>query len=92
MGATANLPKLSARAQQALDLLANGGRMVERLERNAYTGREQFHTRFCASAAWSSAVKGLGVMTRYELEDAGLKFKLVSSTSVSSHYVLDHSS
>jgi hypothetical protein len=49
---TANLPKLSNRAQQALEILANGGEMVHRLERNGYTGRDQFATRFCTSAAW----------------------------------------
>lgn len=85
-----NQPKLSKRAQQALDILANGGEMVHRLERNSYTGREQFHTRFCASAAWSSAVKGLGHATRYELEDAGFRFRPAHHSSVSTHYVLDH--
>lgn len=85
-----NQPKLSTRAQRALDLLANGGEMQYRLERNGYTGREQFQTRFCATTAWTSAVKGLGHATRFELEDAGIRLKLVHSTSVSSHYALDH--
>ena len=87
---TSNQPKLSKRAQQALDILANGGEMVHRLERNGYTGREQFHTRFCASAAWSSAVKGLGHATRYELEDAGFAFRIAHRTSVATHYKLAH--
>lgn len=85
-----NHPKLSRRAQEALEILANGGEMVHRLERNSYTGREQFQTRFCASAAWSSAVKGLGFKTRCELEDAGFRFISAHHSSVSTHYKLDH--
>ena len=37
-----NLPNLSNRAKKALEVLADGGRFVHRLERNSYTGREQF--------------------------------------------------
>lgn len=85
-----NQPKLSKRAQQALDVLANGGEMVHRLERNSYTGREQFETRFCASAAWSSVVKGLGFATRTELEKAGFLFKVAHRSSVATHYKLAH--
>lgn len=85
-----NQPKLSKRAQQALEVLANGGEMVHRLERNSYTGREQFQTRFCASAAWSSAVKGLGFATRAELEDAGFRFRIAHRSSVATHYKLAH--
>lgn len=90
MSIGSNQPKLSKRAQQALDILANGGEVVHRLERNSYTGREQFHTRFCASAAWSSAVKGLGFKTRCELEEAGFRFRPSRHSSVATHYVLDH--
>jgi len=85
-----NQPKLSARAQKALDVLANGGELVHRLERNSYTGREQFQTRFCVSAAWSSVVKGLGLATRTELESAGFRFRRIHSSSVATHYALDH--
>lgn len=74
----------------ALEILSNGGEMVDRLERNNYTGREQFAVRFCASKAWNSAVKGLGFATRQELERAGFRFKAVHRTSVSTAYVLDH--
>lgn len=88
--ATSNQPTLSRRAQQALEVLSNGGELQYRLERNGYTGREQFQTRFCASTAWSSAVKGLGHATRAELEKAGFRFKTAHRTSVSTHYVLDH--
>lgn len=86
-----NQPKLSSRAIKALDLLANGGEIQYRLERNSYTGREQFETRFCATKAWNSAVKGLGHATRAELEKAGFRFKAVHRTSVNTSYVLDHS-
>jgi len=89
MNAISNQPKLSKRAQQALDLLANGGEIQHRLERNGYTGREQFETRFCATTAWSSAVKGLGFATRTELEKAGFRFRVAHRTSVSTHYALD---
>ena len=85
-----NLPKLSARAQKALDLLANGGVMSYRLERNHFTGRDQFQTRFCATTSWDSAAKGLGTKTKFELQDAGFRFKVAYSSSVSTHYVLDH--
>lgn len=85
-----NQPKLSRRAEQALEILANGGEMVHRLERNGYTGRDQFQTRFCTSAAWGSAVKGLGFKTRCELEDAGFRFIAAYHSSVSTHYKLDH--
>ena len=83
----ANLPKLSKRAQKALDILMNGGQIVHRLERNSYTGREQFETRFMLSG---SPVRGLGFKTRCELEDAGFRFKQVHSTTVSTYYKLDH--
>ena len=84
-----NQPKLSRRAQQALEILANGGHMVHRLERNSYTGREQFHTRFCLNHAWGSAVKGLGFKTRCELEDAGFRLVAFDWSSVATRYKLD---
>lgn len=84
-----NLPNLSNRARRALDLLANGGRMVVRLERNSYTGREQFHTRFVIDGR---VVSGLGVKTKFELQDAGFRFVNEHSTSVSTYYKLDAAS
>jgi hypothetical protein len=84
-----NLPTLSKRAAHALDILSNGGELVYRLERNGYTGREQFRTRFCASKSWDSAVKGLGHATRQELEKAGFQFIATHRTSVSTCYKLD---
>jgi hypothetical protein len=80
-----NLPKLSKRARAALDLLADGGQMVERLERDRYTGREQFHTRFMMKG---SVVRGLGIKTKFELQDAGFRFVTANSTSVSTYYKL----
>lgn len=89
--AQTNQPKLSNRAQLALDILADGGVIQHRLERNGYTGREQFQTRFCRSSAWGSAVKGLGFATRSELEAAGLRFKPNHRSSVCTEYTLDRS-
>lgn len=84
-----NQPKLSSRAAKALDILANGGLMVERLERNGYTGREQWETRFCANGT-AGVVRGLGVKTKFELRDAGFSFVPTNSTSVSTYYKLNH--
>ena len=84
-----NQPKLSTRAAKALDILANGGRMVERLERNSYTGREQWQTRFTANGT-AGVVRGLGIKTKFELQDAGFSFIATNSTSVSTYYKLNH--
>ena len=81
-----NLPKLSSRAKQALEVLSNGGEIVHRLERNSHTGREQFATRFIIKG---SVIKGLGFATRTELEKAGFQFKTSHSTSVSTYYKLN---
>lgn len=83
-----NQPKLSKRAQRALDLFANGGQMVHRLERNSYTGREHFQTRFMIDGR---AVAGLGIKTKFELEDAGFQFRTVNRTTVSTYYKLAQS-
>jgi len=85
-----NLPKLSRRAQRALELLMNGGEIQHRLERNNFTGRDQFETRFCATTGRSSAVKGLGFKTRVELENAGFQFKPVYWSDTLTAYKLDH--
>ena len=57
-----NLPKLSNRAQKALDVLADGGRFVHRLERNN-TGREQFHHRLQREGGYT--VSGVGLSAFY---------------------------
>lgn len=84
-----NLPTLSPRAKKALDVLANGGRFVKRLERNSYTGREQFQTRLLAGRSWSGVVRGVGLAAFHELHDAGfLAYCAAEGTSVSSYYKL----
>ncbi len=84
-----NMPKMSKRAAAALEVLANGGRFVNRLERNSYTGREQFHMRLCRSAAWSSVVPGFGHATFCELRDLDLLIRdFGGGSSVSEPYKL----
>lgn len=84
-----NMPKLSPRAQKALEVLSNGGRFVNRLERNNYTGREQFHRRLLATKAWGSVVRGVGAAAFHELYKAGfLEYAAGELTSVSEVYKL----
>jgi hypothetical protein len=84
-----NLPKMSKRAEAALEVLANGGRFVNRLERNSYTGREQFRKRLQRTAAWSSTVPGIGAATFFELEKLGLLVRdFAGGSSVSEPYKL----
>ena len=64
-----NMPKMSARAARALDVLADGGRFDYALERNGYTGREQFQYRLRAHDG--STVKGISGTTFRELRAAG---------------------
>jgi hypothetical protein len=82
-----NLPKLSNRAKLALEILADGGELVHRLERNSYTGREQYQTRLMQAGA---VIKGIGYATRAELEKAGFRFVSTHRTSVSTYYKLDN--
>lgn len=90
MNATQNMPKLSARAAKALEVLADGGRFVNRLERNPYTGREQFHRRLLAKAgSWNSVVSGIGHAAFHELDRAGfLVYAADEWSSVSEVYKL----
>jgi hypothetical protein len=81
-----NMMKLSNRAAKALDILADGGRVTYKLERNSYTGREQFARRFVNASG--QRVAGLGASTYYELEKAGFAFRTVHSTSVGTEYKL----
>jgi hypothetical protein len=85
-----NMPKLSTRAQKALDVLADGGRFVNRLERNSYTGREQFQKRLLTKpGSWNSVVRGVGHSAFYELQNAGfLVYAEGEWTSVSEVYKL----
>lgn len=88
---TTNLPELSNRAKRALDVLADGGRFVCRLERNSYTGREQFHYRLqpARASSWDSVVRGVGHAAFYELKNAGFLAPAGGNTSVSSYYKLN---
>lgn len=64
-----NLPKLTSRAKQALDILADGGCFTYALERNGYTGREQFQWHLRARTGGN--VRGIGRATYHELNDLG---------------------
>lgn len=79
-----NLPKLSPRAQKALDILADGGKFCCRLERNGYTGREQFAYRLLKEGR---VVRGIGLAAFYEIKD---RFLTISggNTTVSTYYQL----
>ena len=81
---TTNLPKLSTRAQKALDVLADGGKFVCRLERNGYTGREQFAHRLLKEGR---VVRGIGLAAFYEIKDTFLTI-CDHNTSVSTYYQL----
>lgn len=79
-----NLPALSNRAQKALDILSNGGKFVCRLERNSYTGREQFAYRLLKDGR---VVRGVGLAAFYEIKDQFLTI-CDNNTSVSTYYKL----
>lgn len=84
-----NLPKLSTRAQKALDVLADGGRFIHRLERDSYTGRDQFHYRLARNLS-TGIVKGVGLAAFYELKDKEfLALCPNEGTSVSTYYKLN---
>jgi len=80
-----NLPKMSSRAAQALDVLADGGQFVDRLERNSYTGREQWQVRLLA--ANKQVVRGIGAAAKNELDAAGMLF-LADRFSTAAYYGL----
>lgn len=81
---TSNLPELSPRARKALDILADGGKFVCRLERNGYTGREQFAYRLLKGG---HPVRGIGMAAFYEIKDRFLRI-CENNTSVSTYYEL----
>lgn len=84
-----NLPNLSSRARKALDVLADGGRFVHRLERNSYTGRDQFQYRLVRGRS-TGLVKGIGISAFYELNGPGLLALCANEgTSVSTYYKLN---
>lgn len=79
---TSNL-NISARANKALDILADGGEFVYRLERNSYTGREQFVAKLFD--ANRDRVRGFSYAVLDELKREGL-LVTANSTSVSTYY------
>lgn len=79
-----NLPNLSNRAKKALDILADGGQFCCRLERNGYTGREQFAYRLLKEGR---VVRGIGLAAFYEIKDVFLTI-CDGNTSVSTYYKL----
>lgn len=79
-----NLPTLSPRAKKALDILSDGGKFVCRLERNSYTGREQFAYRLLKDG---HVVRGVGLAAFYEIKDTFLT-TCENNTSVSTYYKL----
>lgn len=85
---TSNLPALSPRARKALEVLADGGRFVHRLERNSYTHRDQF--KYHLLGARGGTIAGVGMKTFFELKDAGLlRICEAGNTSVSTYYRLN---
>lgn len=84
--AATNLTHISPRARKALDILADGGQFVQRLERDPYTGRDQFHYRLMKGA---SIVKGFGLAVFYELHGKCFLIPAGGNTSVSSYYKLN---
>jgi hypothetical protein len=80
-----NLPNLSARAKQALDVLGDGGLFVNRLERNSYTGREQWQVRLLTSG--KQVVRGIGSAAMRELE-AQFMLYMHDSFSTATYYGL----
>jgi hypothetical protein len=70
---TTNMPKLSSRAHTALDVLADGGSFRYGLERNSYTGREQFQWRLKSHGG--STIKGIGGAAYNELVKNGFTFR-----------------
>ena len=82
--------KLTARAEKAWKVLEQGGYFRHALETNSYTGREQFRTRLFNKDR--RAVRGIGIQTRFELEDAGLlkQRNCPPSSTWPTEYVANH--
>lgn len=83
-----NLPKLSARAADALNVLGDGGSFKYALERNTYTGREQFQWRLLNARGFR--ISGIGGAAFRELEAKGFAFRMVRNgfTGSSTSYYL----
>jgi len=85
----ANMPKLSTRASDALNVLADGGSFRYGLETNSYTRREQFQWRL--KAANGCTVRGIGGAAYRELVKAGIAFRSEASgfTGIATYYRLN---
>lgn len=83
-----NMPKLSTRASEALNILADGGQFKYALVRNSYTGREQFKWHLQNERGFT--FKGFGGATFRELESKGFAFRRVANgfTGSSTSYYL----
>ena len=64
------MTKLSKRANDAIEIMKQGGYFRKALETNRYTMREQFETRLYD--ANRNRIRGIGIKTKFELEDAGM--------------------
>lgn len=71
---------ISTRAAKAIELLKNGAEYRHMLERDSYTGREQFQYRLIANG---KPIKGYGIQTFYEIRHM---LAYTRGTSVSSYY------
>jgi hypothetical protein len=83
-----NMPKMSKRAADALNVLADGGSFRYGLERNSYTGREQFQWRL--RAANGCNVSGIGGAAYRELSALGFAFRSEAAgfTGIATYYYL----
>jgi len=66
------------KTQTAMEVLTAGGYFRKQLERDGYTGREQFHTRL--RDAQGHVVKGIGFRTFVKLEPS-LRYRECLSSS-----------
>ena len=84
--ANTNLPELSKRALLALEVLGDGGEFRHGLERNTFTGREQFTYRLRNFAG--VIVRGVGLRAFHELSGNGF-LRAAHSTSSATYYKLN---
>ena len=82
MTLSVKIMQLSPRARKAYAVLQEGGRYVQRLEKDAWTGREQFQYRLLGKGG--AVIKGYGFKVFWELE--GLLSRADGGTSVSTYY------
>jgi hypothetical protein len=84
MNLSTQIMELSPRARKAYAVLQEGGRYVKRLEKNEWSGREQFQYRLLSPTG--GVVKGYSFKVFWELEPF---LRLADGgTSVSTYYKL----